>query len=225
MNVKRIVNDILRIAFPLVLGGAILYWMYRGFDFAKVKSILLGGMSWKWMLLSLPFGILAQMFRGWRWMLTLSPLGERPRPSLAVHSVFLSYASSLIIPRVGEFLRCGVLRRYDRVSFPKALGTVVTERIIDALLVGIIMVIAFFLQMRVFSTFFSKTGTSIESVLSSFSLTGYIVTIICAVSALILLHFLLRRLSFYERVKTTLKSLWQGIISLKRVKNIPLFLF
>ncbi len=225
VNVKRIVSDILRIAFPLVLGGAILYWMYRGFDFAKVKSILLGGMSWKWMLLSLPFGILAQMFRGWRWMLTLSPLGERPRPSLAVHSVFLSYASSLIIPRVGEFLRCGVLRRYDKVSFPKALGTVVTERIIDALLVGIIMVIAFFLQMRVFSTFFSKTGTSIESILSSFSFTGYVVTIICAVSALILLHFLLRSLSVYERVKTTLKSLWQGIISLKNVRSVPLFIF
>ena len=46
-----------------MLGGMILYWMYRGFDFQQVKQVLLHDMNWTWMLLSFPFGILAQMFR------------------------------------------------------------------------------------------------------------------------------------------------------------------
>lgn len=53
-----------------MLGGLILYWMYRDFDFKTVADTLMHGMNWTWMLLSFPFGILAQMFRGWRWHLT-----------------------------------------------------------------------------------------------------------------------------------------------------------
>ena len=92
-------------------------------------------MNWTWMLLSFPFGILAQMFRGWRWKQTLEPIDEHPRTCTCINSIFLSYAVSLVVPRIGEFARCGVLKRYDNVSFPKALGTVVTERAIDSLLV------------------------------------------------------------------------------------------
>ena len=125
------INNIVKVALSLLLGGAILYWMYRGFDFQGMKQVLLHGMDWTWMLLSFPFGILAQAFRGWRWQQTLEPVGEKPRASVSVNSIFVSYAVSLLIPRVGEFARCGILRRWDGVSFPKALGTVVTERAID----------------------------------------------------------------------------------------------
>lgn len=207
-----------------MFGGAILYWMYRDFDFRSVDDILLHGMDWTWMLLSFPFGILAQMFRGWRWRQTLEPLGERPRTATAVHAVFLSYAASLVVPRIGEFTRCGVLKRYDCVSFAKALGTVVTERAIDMLLMAAVCVLTLFMQMRVFSTFFSKTGTSMDSVLGKFSTTGYIVTAACAVAALLLLHILLKKLSIYNKVKATVGGIWQGVVSLKDVRNAPLFI-
>ena len=182
MSLKNIINNILKIAFPLLLGGAILYWMYRDFDFKSIKNVLLNEMDWTWMLLSFPFGILAQMFRGWRWRQTLDPVGEHPRTSVALHSIFLSYAASLVIPRIGEFTRCGVLKRYDGISFSKALGTVVTERAIDTLLMGII-------------------------------------------TALLLLHLLLKRLAVYNKMKATMGGIWQGVMSLKSVKNIPLFTF
>ena len=101
---------------------AILYWMYRGFDFKQVEDVLLHKMSWTWMLLSFPFGISAQVFRGWRWKQSLEPLGEKARSSISIYSIFLSYALSLVIPRAGEFARCGVLKKWDDVSFPKALA-------------------------------------------------------------------------------------------------------
>ena len=138
MGVKKVLSNTMKIALPMLLGGAILYWMYRGFDFQSIRHVLLHEMNWTWMLLSFPFGILAQTFRAWRWKQTLEPLGEHPRTSTCIHSIFISYASSLVVPRIGEFARCAVLKRYDGVSFPKALGTVVTERAIDSLLVMII---------------------------------------------------------------------------------------
>ena len=225
MQRKTILVNSTKVVLPLTLGGAILYWMYRDFDFQSVRHVLTEEMDWTWMLLSFPFGILAQALRGWRWKQTLEPVGERPRTSVAVNSIFLSYAASLVIPRVGEFTRCAVLKRYDGVSFTKALGTVVTERAIDTLLVLLITGLTLLFEMSTFGTFFQKTGTSVDTILQKFSVTGYIVTAICGVAALILLHWLLRSLSIYNKVKATLSGIWEGIISLKDVRNLPLFLF
>lgn len=219
----KISSIFLKILMPLVLGAAILYWMYRGENWQQILHVMTDEMNWTWMLLSFPFGILAQLFRGWRWRQTLEPVGERPRMSTSVHAIFLSYAASLVIPRVGEFTRCGVLTRYDDVSFPKALGTVVTERAIDSLLVMSITAIVILLEMSTFGTFFQKTGTNLHDILYGFSWAGYLVVAICGVAMLILLHFLLRKLSIYNKVKATLSGIWEGVISLKDVKNIPLF--
>ena len=216
-------NIILKVLMPLILGAGILYWMYRGEDWQTIMHVMTDEMDWTWMLLSFPFGILAQMFRGWRWQQTLEPVDEHPRVSTSIHAIFLSYAASLVIPRVGEFTRCGVLKRYDGVSFPKALGTVVTERAIDSLLVMGITVIVLLLEMSTFGMFFRKTGTNLHSILQGFSWAGYLVVAICVVAILILLHFLLRKLSIYNKVRATLTGIWQGVVSLKDVRNIPLF--
>ena len=226
-------QSIAKVLLPLLLGGSILYWMYRDFDFQSIRHVMLHEMNWTWMLLSFPFGILAQALRGWRWRQTLEPIMSRNeergtrkevRRSVCVNSVFLSYAASLVVPRIGEFTRCGVLKRWDGVSFAKALGTVVTERAIDSLLVLLITVATLLLEMSIFGTFFQKTGTTIDGILASFSLTGWLVTAVCGLAVLILLHFLLRRLSIYNKVKATVSGIWQGIISLKDVRNLPLFL-
>ena len=224
-NVSKTGKNIVNVAGSLVLGGAILYWMYRGFDFGRVREVLLHEMSWTWMLLSFPFGVLAQAFRGWRWRQTLEPLGEVSRASVRVHSIFLSYAASLLIPRVGEFARCGVLKQKDDVSFPKALGTVVTERAIDSLLVLLIAGLTFVTQFRVFMTFFEKTGTSLDAILHRFTTAGWVVTVICLGAIGVLGWFLLRRLAIYNKVKDVFLGIWQGVMSLKNVKNIPLFVF
>jgi uncharacterized protein (TIRG00374 family) len=219
----KISNIILKILMPLFLGGAILYWMYRGEDWQQIRHVMTDEMDWTWMLLSFPFGILAQMFRGWRWKQTLEPVDEHPRTSVSIHSIFLSYAASLMIPRVGEFTRCGVLKRFDNISFPKALGTVVTERAIDSLLVMGITTVVLLLEMSTFGMFFRKTGTNLHTILHGFSWAGYFVAAISAIAILVLLHFLLRKLSIYNKVKTTFRGIWQGVISLKDVRNIPLF--
>ncbi len=222
---KTIANNILKILLSVMLGGAILYWMYRGFDFQQVRDVMLHQMNWTWMLLSFPFGIMAQVFRGWRWRQTLEPIGECPRTLTAIHAVFLSYAVSLVVPRIGEFARCGVLKRYDSVSFPKSLGTVVTERAIDSLLVTLIAALTLLCQLPVFMTFFDKTGTSIDTVVTQFSWAGWLVTTVCLLAIVLLGYLLLRKLSIYNKVKDTLSGIWQGIVSLRNIRNVPLFLF
>ena len=117
-----------------------------------------------------------------------------------------------------------MLKRYDGCSFSKALGTVVTERAIDTLLMGMVAGLTLLFQLSVFGTFFTQTGTSLDTIFERFSLTGYLVTAVCATAILILLHILFQSLNIYSKVKATASGIWQGVISLKDVKNLPLFI-
>lgn len=221
---KKLIKKALKLILPLVLGGFILYWVYRDFDFAKAGDVLRHGVNWWWMLFSLAFGVFSHVFRGWRWKQTLEPLGVFPKTSDCVNAIFISYATNLILPRVGEVSRCGVLAKYDDVSFAKSLGTVVTERLIDTICIVFIAGITFLLQMPVFLTFFEETGTKIPSIVHLLTSVWFYIVLFCIIGVIVLLYYLMRALSFFEKVKGVVLNVWEGVMSLKNVKNIPLFI-
>ncbi len=199
--------------------------MYRDTDWVDFVACIVNDMHWGWMFVSLLFGILAQMIRAWRWRMTLAPLGEYPSRRLCVDSIFLSYASSLIVPRIGEVTRCGTLKTYEGISFSKALGTVVTERVVDSLLMLLLTGFTFLWQLPLFLSFLSETGTDFNSFLTRFTGTGYLVTVLCGIVLLLFLAFLILRLKAFRKGKEAVSNLWQGIRSLKDVKSLPLYLF
>lgn len=210
---------------PFVLGLGILWWMYRGTNWSDFGHYVLHEMNWWWMLLSLAFGILPQMARAWRWKMALEPLGEHPRRTSCIDAIFMSYAASLVIPRVGEVTRCGTLKTADGVSFTKSLGTVVTERLVDSLLMLLFTGIAFLLQLPMFLRFLKETNTNIGDLLYRFTGIGYIVTFICLVAALIAGFVAIRRFSFFKKGRDMLRDMWEGVLSLRKVRNLPLYLF
>lgn len=221
---KKLIKKVLKLILPLALGGFILYGVYRDFDFSKVGHVLLHEVDWGWMLFSLVFGVLSHLFRGWRWKMALEPLGAYPKAGDCVNAIFVSYAANLVLPRVGEISRCGVLARYDDVSFAKSLGTVVTERLVDVLCMALIAGGTFVLQMPVFLSFFRETGTRMPSVVHLLSSVWFYVILFSAVGVVVLLYYLMRALSFFERVKGVALNVYEGVMSLKSVKNIPLFI-
>lgn len=221
---KKALKYTFRIAMPLLLAIVILHWMYRGVDWSGVWAALEGGMNWWWMLLSMPFGVSAQVFRALRWRVVLKPMGEKVRMSTCCNSIFLSYASSLAIPRVGEVLRCGVLSKYDNISFTRLVGSVVSERVVDMAMVFTFSVITMLTQIPVFLDFFNKTGLNFSSFLSRFTATGYWVTAVCAVAIGVLLYLLMRKLQVFSRTKAKLAKLMEGMMSVAHLQRPWLFL-
>ena len=210
---------------PFVLGLGILWWMYRDTDWNGFFHFVEYDMKWGWMLLSLAFGILPQMARAWRWQMALSPLGEHPRRSTCVDAIFLSYASSLVIPRIGEVTRCGTLKKTDGVSFTKSLGTVVTERLVDSLLMLLFTAVAFLTQLPMFLRFLRTTGTSFDDILNRFTGTGYIVTLLCLVAAVAAVIVLMHKFAVFRKGRDMVRDVWEGILSLRKVRNLPLYIF
>ena len=221
---KKIFKKVLQVVFPLLLGAFILFWVYRDFSFQRVWEVLTGGMNYGWILVSLVFGVFANLFRGWRWKLALEPLSESPKAANCVYAIFISYASNLVIPRVGEVTRCGVLSKYDGVSFSKSLGTVVSERMIDTLCVGLITGLTLLLQMPVFANFFAETGTNVDRYAEVLTSAHFYLIVVCVLAALVLVFFLVRNIALFAKVKGILQNVWQGIVALKDIKQIPLYI-
>ena len=221
---KKIIKKVLQVVFPLLLGLFILVWVYRDFNFQRVGEVLTGGMDYGWIALSLVFGVFANLFRGWRWKLALEPLNEHPKMANCVYAIFISYASNLVIPRVGEVSRCGVLSKYDGVSFSKSLGTVVSERMIDTLCVGLITGLVLVSQMPVFATFFAETGTNVGRYAEVLTSGHFYLILLCVIAALLLVFFLIRNVALFAKLKGILHNVWQGIVALKDIKQIPIYI-
>lgn len=217
---KRIIQALL----PFLLGLGILWWMYRGTDWPSFSDYVLHRMNWGWMALSLVLGIVPQMVRAWRWRMALEPLDEHPRRRTCVDAIFMSYAASLVVPRVGEVTRCGTLKKIDGVSFSKSLGTVVTERLVDSAFMLLFTGLAFLWQLPMFLKFLKETGMSLDDVLGRFTDTGYVVTLVCIAAAVIAAVVLLRRFAVFKKGCDMLRDVWQGIRSLRHVRRLPLYL-
>ena len=97
---KKTITTSLRIILPFLLGAGILYWMYRGSSWSDISDMIFHRMKWGWMFLSLFFGIVPQVLRGLRWRLALEPTGEKPRRRTCTFAIFISYAASLVVPRI-----------------------------------------------------------------------------------------------------------------------------
>ncbi len=212
-----------RTVIPILLGAFVLYWIYRDFDFTRVRDVLLNHIIWTWMWASLVLGILSHVFRGLRWKQTLEPLGERPKALDCIDAIFVSYAANLVLPRVGELARCAILKKYDGVSFPKSVGTVVSERLIDFLCMLFICAMTFILQMPVFVRFFHETGTKIPSLGHLVQSPWFYVSALCVAGAVGVIIFLLKVLPIGQKMSEVIHNVWQGVWSVGKVRNLPLF--
>lgn len=221
----KLLGNILKTALPFALGIGILWWMYRETDWTDFWHTISSELHWGWMLVSLIFGVVPQVFRALRWQMTLRPMGEFARSQTCINAIFLSYAASLVIPRVGEVTRCGTLKKVDNISFSKSIGTVVTERLVDSLIMLVIAAAAFLSQLPVFLKFIDETGADFHSLVHRFSSTGYLVTILCIVLALAICGSLLFRYKMFAQSREKVLGIWEGIRSLRHVERPWLYWF
>lgn len=127
--------------------GIFIFWMvYKDQDFKRIKSILTNDVNYFWIVVSLFIGLLSHISRTIRWNLLIEPLGRKPRLLNTFLAVMVGYLMNLALPRMGEISRCGVIARYEKISFTKLVGTVVTERLIDVLMLLILLAIVVLTQ-------------------------------------------------------------------------------
>ncbi|MEM6261306.1 MAG: lysylphosphatidylglycerol synthase transmembrane domain-containing protein [Bacteroidota bacterium] len=99
-----------------------------------------------WLLGAIGIGLLSHWFRGLRWRMQLRAANYSPSPANTFAAVMFMYMVNLALPRAGELARCSILLRSDKIPIPTSLGTVVTSRVLDLVILIILILLAMVLE-------------------------------------------------------------------------------
>ena len=207
-------KKILRTALPIALGVFLIIYSYMitsPEDRSQIVKYIREANPF-WILVSIIIGILSHLSRTIRWNYLLAPMGYKPRIRNTIMMVLMAYFANLGIPRSGEVLRATALATYEGVPFQKGFGTIVTERVIDVIMLLIIIMIALISQTSIISGYLTDNG---------FGLGSSILLVVFGVGGLFVVLALLRRSSnpFAQKVRTFLKGLLEGVLSIFHMKR------
>jgi hypothetical protein len=176
--------------------------------------------------LSAVISILAHVVRAWRWNSMLRPLGHSITFKNSFAAVMIGYVVNYAVPRGGEISRCGIAARYEKVPFAAALGTVITERIVDLLM----LLVLFFITLAVqFSELTALTHQYVfDPLAQKFSSNKNLLYIAVAAVVLLVLGIIVLRKKIKAmltgKMGAMLKNFGDGLKSVKDVKSPALFI-
>ena len=198
---------------PLGLGLYLVYFSFANTSeedrlqiFAAIKQADLTVV-----FLSLVFGALSHLSRAYRWNFLLKPLGYQPSFTIRTLTVLIAYFSNLGIPRSGEVLRATALATYAGVPFQKGFGTIVTERIIDLILLFSFIGLGFLLHSEL-----------ILDIIGNPTLNVYILLWVVGIAALFFVF--IKKLKRSQKAWATklmgfFNGLWSGMLSVRSMEN------
>jgi hypothetical protein len=137
------------IQFIVLLGvGILLVWLSFRSVWTEKEKILesFKTANYFWVAVSISIAFFSHFLRAYRWNYLLNPVGYSVKLSNALGAVFVGYFANYGLPRMGEITRCTLLSKHEPVPFEVAFGTVITERIIDTLILMVIFFLTLFAQ-------------------------------------------------------------------------------
>ncbi|MBO4600080.1 MAG: flippase-like domain-containing protein [Bacteroidales bacterium] len=140
---KVTIGNIVKLVVFLGIGFFFIYWFLLKLDASQKEAIWnsFTHADYFWVGCTMCSCLLSHFVRALRWRLLYEPLGYRPGLNNTFGSVVVAYLANLAFPRLGEVMRCATLRTSDNIPIEKSLGTVVTERCIDILAFGVVVLI------------------------------------------------------------------------------------
>lgn len=173
--------------------------------------------DFRFIMLSVFFGILSHLSRAYRWKFLLAPLGYRPRFINTVLSVLIAYISNLGIPRSGELLRATTMSSYEKIPFEKLFGTIIAERLVDLILLLCFILLSLSLQYDLILTALKEKQISPSLLVLALVVVSFF---FLALRAL----FKKNQSPLILRIKTFLKGLAEGILSIRSMQNKGAFI-
>jgi uncharacterized protein (TIRG00374 family) len=214
----------------LGLGIFLAWWSLKDIDAEKKSQIKTALNHARYWLIIPVFAILiaSHLVRAIRWKLLINSLGYHPRTENTFFAVMVGYLTNQAVPRLGEILKCTLLARYEKVPADKLIGTIILERIIDAITLLSIFAITLAIQPSIYTdlinAFFHSPHDPVKKRISGYVIAGIIIALIVV---FILLWMLIKKKNFTDVIalfKRIGKSVWQGISAVQHLKKRGLFL-
>ncbi len=218
----KVSKKIAKTLFPLVLGVAVLWLLYKDTDLAELWRITKTA-NFTIIAYSLLFGLGGNIFRALRWELTIQSVGYYPKRMSLIYAVMGNYAVNFVLPRAGEVWRCGVVSKYDKVPFSTTFGTLIVDRFFDVVAMGFIMILCIMLDFNFFVSYLKMNPAVGEGVISTFSSVWLYISFIMVAAVLYVLFRFLPNMFFIIKVKLFYLGIKRDILIVWKMKQKGLF--
>jgi uncharacterized membrane protein YbhN (UPF0104 family) len=219
------INTLLKVLVSLGLGVYLTWYLFDIMseeDIAVFKKTIINSNYWL-ITLSLILALVSYFSRAYRWGYTLWPMGYKSSFKNQYHSIMIGYLVNMTIPRAGEFSRAVMLKRSDNIPIGPGFGTIVTERIIDMIIMFSLAALAILISPNETSIIFKRIKESFVGTSSEDGGSGL------WMYALIVFGLILLGLLFITRIRQRilefLNSLKEGLSSIFKVKQYWAYLF
>lgn len=219
------IKSYLKYIISLLVAGGLLWYVFKDFDLATFTSKL-KEVDYRWIALAICIFFMSHTLRAYRWNILLSPLGYRHLTTFrTLLAVMVAYFANLIIPRMGEVSRCGILKKTDDVPITTSLGTVVAERIIDLFCLLTAMLMLFVFEFARLNDFIFSFLNEKLNILEQSMVVIYVVLGIVAVLSLLFLALRkaitkkIRHNTWLIKLRNIGLELLKGLTSVSRLEN------
>ncbi len=225
---KRIIS-VIEYLFFLGIGVLLLWLSVRNLDLSAIWKDILQA-TYGWLFIALFFALVSHVFRALRWNLLINTLGYKTRLSSTFFAVMIGYLANTAVPRMGEFARCGMLSKKEKIPFNTLFGTVISERMFDLAVLALLIFLVTIFQLDLLGDFMQRNfGSFFESLFTNiFSIMVFVGVILLVLAALVYVVWLFREKikshKLYDPVRRFLDGLWTGIKTIKRMPQKGLFL-
>ena len=215
-------KNVLKYTVSLLIAGGLMWYVFHDIDadalLAKLKEVRYG-----WVLVAATIFLISYVTRAYRWNLLLQPLGY-PRITLlrTVTAVSIGYFANLLVPRLGEVTRCGVLKRLEDVPITTGLGTVIAERLIDLVTLLLVTLVLFVAEFDRLSEFIARfAADKVGNAGQTFLVVGGALTLLLALLWVLwrMYRARLKRSALFQKVRTFGSEVVLGLASIRRIEN------
>jgi len=229
---KKLIINAFKIIFFLGI-GVFFIWLFVHKLTVEEKARIYDSFfnaNYFWIFLSIIIMFLSHVSRTLRWMILLEPMGYKPRFKNAFLALLIGYFANLALPRLGEITRCGLLNRYEKIPIQKSFGTVVTERALDLILLGLAFLLNFFIHLNKLAVFketaFYKNVSERYNNIENPSYFFYIAIFTVLVVGFILYKTRHRISHFfiYQKIKKVILGFIEGLKSLIKIRKPVAFI-
>jgi uncharacterized protein (TIRG00374 family) len=227
---KRL-RTILQYAFFTGLGIFLVWWAIKDLT-ADDKSQIKVALKTARYYLIIPVIIIlfsTHIIRALRWRLLIESLGYNASRANTFFAVMIGYLANQAVPRLGEVLKCTVLARYEKVPADKLIGTIILERLIDALTLLLIFGITLAIQPHLYSQLVDAIFNSSQQKEEKKIATWIIGLIgLVAIGIAIGLWMFIKKKTVNDVVllfKKIWRSVFQGVSAIKHLKKRRQFMF
>lgn len=183
------------------------------------SSVHLGWMSLVWAAFTASI-----LLRAWRWQVLLEPMGYRVRLGNAFWTIVLGYFANLGLPRMGEVVRAGALARYERIPIERVMGTLVIDRLMDFVCLGLFVGLAFLWEGDTLWAFIQQNRRSEAPLWQSPAFWVVLGLIITGGGVLWLFRQNIGRLPFFKKIAGLIAGFLEGLRSVFRLQRAGVFL-